>query len=342
MLTAVTSLTKLCLTSCVEGTGCVAVCEGIANSSSLRELDLLHRNLKEGIHNQANDAIAKALAPNTCSNRIKILNEFGLEQGPARGRVVDVGIAGASSAGITHALSDVRQRDSVENKGMVDAQHHAQVQGKRTRMPEALPTSDSTLTKHRKIDERIRGGGGSAATKTGREGLEGEGAVERGEEAGAAAGSCVNMEEYNGSYKYVICSQSVRGDAAVLRCSQCSSNHFHRSCVEKTDFTHKCLQCSGNTVVPWRCSEACAAIATSAVPPIIDLMAHPYDETHAAGTAEMARIQTCIEHAMKEQDEVMEERRAAKEHGQVTAKVYVSLLLCLCLFSLCLSLCLYL
>jgi len=215
---------------------------------------------------------------------------------------------------------------------MVDAQHHAQVQGKRTRMPEALPTSDSTLTKHRKIDERIRGGGGSAATKTGREGLEGEGAVERGEEAGAAAGSCVNMEEYNGSYKYVICSQSVRGDAAVLRCSQCSSNPFHRSFVEKTDFTHKCLQCSGNTVVPWRAGEACAAITTSAVPLTIDLMARPPesidliarspDATRAAGTAGMADSShlTFIERTTQKQDKAKKKRDAAKDHGDAAEK----------------------
>jgi len=310
----------------------VAVCDGIANNPSLRELDLqgVNRNLKEGIQDQAKEAIAKVLAPNTCSIRIKILNEFGLEQGPTHGGMVDAGIANASSAGIANASSHARQQDRVANKSMADAQHHAQVQGKRTRMPEALPTSDSTLTKHRKIDERIQGGGGSAAAKTGREGLEGAGAVERGEEAGAAAGSCVHMEEYKGSYKYVICSQSVRGDAAMLHCSQCSSNHFHQSCVEKTEFMHKCLQCSGNTVVPWLAGEACVAITTSAVPLTIDLMARPPesidlmarspDATSAAGTAGMADIPTFIERTTKTQDKAKKKRDAAKDQGDAAEK----------------------
>jgi len=82
MLTVVTSLTKLNIMGCVGEKGCAAVCKGIANNSSLRELDLrgFRRNLQEGIHDVAKDAIVTVVVSNTCI--IKILNNFGLEERP--------------------------------------------------------------------------------------------------------------------------------------------------------------------------------------------------------------------------------------------------------------------
>jgi len=200
ILTAVTSLTKLHLKGCVREKGCKAVCEGIVNNSTLRELDLrgVLPNPKHEIQDQAKDAIVKALASNTCI--VKILNDCGLERGPAHGRVADAGIGDASQ--------DARKQDSVVDKDIVDAQRYARAKGKRALMPldDALPAVDSYPAKHHKSEER---------------------AHEQREAAGAAAGMCVKIEEYDGSYECVICSQSVRGNAAVLHCSQCSSNPFH-------------------------------------------------------------------------------------------------------------------
>lgn len=43
----------------------------------------------------------------------------------------------------------------------------------------------------------------------------------------------VKIEEYDGVYHCVVYCQSVRSHTAVLHCSQCSSNLFHRSCVKQ-------------------------------------------------------------------------------------------------------------
>jgi len=469
MLTVVTSLTKLHLAGCVGEKGCEAVCQGIANSPSLRELDLqgVGRNSHEGIPDQAKDAIAKVLASNTRS--IKILNDFGLEQGPAHGRMANAGIGDSS----------LHTRLHVVDKGMVNAQQYARAQGKRGRtlFDAALPESDCPFTKYHKPDQQSHGegGGGGAAVnerarlqgraakghkpkrdcdtakmatlfdesllsqdamlqdamlqdamlqdamlqdamlqdamlqqewqgagekilsnvtdeqlceyligshmhfylperyypadkvkwrcialdrscnkkgavflhirllesipeyngKAGlppfdakmkvsggsnnvrnalranfpsaqilkdmtlmvsllgktsiiagilggsvsaaageRDGGGGEEVGDQREEAGAAASVCVKIEEYDGSYECVICSQSVRGDAAVLHCSQCSSNPFHQSCVEKTEFMHKCPQCSRNTVVPWSGSEGSAVMTSSEALLTINLTPH--------------------------------------------------------------------
>ena len=66
---------------------------------------------------------------------------------------------------------------------------------------------------------------------------------------GVHAGT-IKIEAYDGSNQCVVCSESVRGNAAVLKCLQCSANPLHRACVEKTECMHKCPQCSGNIVVP--------------------------------------------------------------------------------------------
>ena len=99
-----------------------------------------------------------------------------------------------------------------------------------------------------------------------------DGGTAEGKKVGANA---VKEEEYDGSYACSMCWESVRGNAAVLRCLQCSSNPFHRACYEKTN-SHKCPQCSGKkTVVPWVASEASASNSTSATPLTIDLTEDP-------------------------------------------------------------------
>jgi len=99
---------------------------------------------------------------------IRILNDFGLEQGQTHGRVADTGRADTSQ--------EVQQQSKVADEGMVDAQHHARAQGKRACMPidEVLPASIFYPTKHRKRDGE---GGAVSATKkaaalAGREGRE--------------------------------------------------------------------------------------------------------------------------------------------------------------------------
>ena len=113
---------------------------------------------------------------------------------------------------------------------MVDTQHHARARGKRAHTPlvEALPSLPAPPAKHRKMHESARGGarsgGGSAAAAAAKiAGIE----VAR-MEGGAAEGegvkaSAVKVEEYDRSYACSICWEPVRGNTAVLRCSQCSS-----------------------------------------------------------------------------------------------------------------------
>lgn len=71
----------------------------------------------------------------------------------------------------------------------------------------------------------------------------------------------VKIEEYDGSYDCAICSESVKGTAA-LRCSQCSCNPFHLLCVAGSSFADTCPQCSGKTVERWR--RSCDFVGASA------------------------------------------------------------------------------
>jgi len=172
-------------------------------------------------------------------------------------------------------------RVAVADKGIVVAQQDARARGKRARTPldEALPSLPASPANHRKMNESARGGargeGGSAAAvgadTAGREVAGMDGGAAEGKRVGANA---VKEEEYDGSYACSICWNSVRGDAAVLRCLQCSSNPFHRACYEKTN-SHKCPQCSGKKIVPWVASEASASNSTSATPLTIDLTGDP-------------------------------------------------------------------
>ena len=63
----------------------------------------------------------------------------------------------------------------------------------------------------------------------------------------------VKVEEFDGTYACVICSESVRGGDA-LHCALCSSNPVHLSCVRGSPFAETCPQCSGQTmqVLPWK------------------------------------------------------------------------------------------
>ncbi len=72
------------------------------------------------------------------------------------------------------------------------------------------------------------------------------------------------VDEYDGSYVCVICSESVRGDDSLC-CSQCSSNPFHARCVVGTAFAETCPQCAGRTVVPWTGAKIPAATSSAPV-----------------------------------------------------------------------------
>jgi hypothetical protein len=45
----------------------------------------------------------------------------------------------------------------------------------------------------------------------------------------------VEVEEYDGTYECIICSESVRGKPA-LKCAQCTSNPMHLGCVFATTY----------------------------------------------------------------------------------------------------------
>ena len=60
----------------------------------------------------------------------------------------------------------------------------------------------------------------------------------------------VKVEDFDGTYACVICSESVRGGDA-LHCAQCSSNPVHVACVRGSPFAETCAQCSGKTMRPW-------------------------------------------------------------------------------------------
>ena len=60
----------------------------------------------------------------------------------------------------------------------------------------------------------------------------------------------VKVEEFDGTYECVICSESVRGSDA-LHCAQCSSNPVHVVCVRGSPFAETCAQCSCKTMRPW-------------------------------------------------------------------------------------------
>ena len=82
------------------------------------------------------------------------------------------------------------------------------------------------------------------------------------------------VEDVDGSYACVICSESVRGMAALC-CARCSSNPFHASCVDGTGFAEMCPQCAGKTVVAWTGRDAGSAAAAAAAIVIEDAPRDP-------------------------------------------------------------------
>ena len=69
-------------------------------------------------------------------------------------------------------------------------------------------------------------------------------------EGGADAEVVVKVEEYDGTYACLICSQSVRGSDA-LKCSECTCNPFHRRCIKESKYQDICPQCSKQSVSAW-------------------------------------------------------------------------------------------
>ena len=74
----------------------------------------------------------------------------------------------------------------------------------------------------------------------------------------------------------MICAESVLGCEA-LRCSQCSSNPFHKSCVTGSRYSSTCPQCSQDTVVPWKAVTANVGQKQSADPNFyVSGLLHPH------------------------------------------------------------------
>ena len=97
----------------------------------------------------------------------------------------------------------------------------------------------------------------------------------------------VEVEPYNGSYDCQICFLSVRRTqqppAAVLCCTRCTANPWHRACAPAA-WVGKCPACSSNELAAWPTS--CTSTAASAPPrvgAIVDLTVA--DSTAAAATA---------------------------------------------------------
>ena len=108
----------------------------------------------------------------------------------------------------------------------VSAPQDGRTQGKRTytSLDEALPASRNQRFAGGAGAGRIEGDGNAANMTEGA----GVGGLEMGRLRGVEAWqSDVKIEQYDGSYECLLCSESVRGDTAVLQCWQCSSNPFH-------------------------------------------------------------------------------------------------------------------
>ena len=59
----------------------------------------------------------------------------------------------------------------------------------------------------------------------------------------------VKVEQLDGHYECMICSESVRGDAEAVQCSECKSNPMHMACVENTIYATTCPQCARSSMV---------------------------------------------------------------------------------------------
>ena len=104
------------------------------------------------------------------------------------------------------------------------------------------------------------------------------------------AGIEVKVEDYDGTYACVFCSESVRGTAA-LKCSQCSSNPVHAACVAGSTYAWQCMTCRGETMRVWRGGSD----ETAAPSEVIDLTP---DQEVEEGVAE--ELPTLAEHGARE------------------------------------------
>ena len=90
--------------------------------------------------------------------------------------------------------------------------------------------------------------------------------VSVGQENGGAAERAVHpkVEEFDGSYACLICSESVRGKDA-RRCSACTCQPWHTECAPALS---SCPQCARSSVVPLksRIQEQGAVVATEESP----------------------------------------------------------------------------
>ena len=90
------------------------------------------------------------------------------------------------------------------------------------------------------------------------------------------------VEPYDGTYACGVCSESVRGTAAV-KCSLCSANPVHWACVAGTKYAGRCATCDGATMEAWRG----ASTGTAAPSEIIDLRDL---EAEGGGAGEVAAL----------------------------------------------------
>ena len=87
-----------------------------------------------------------------------------------------------------------------------------------------------------------------------------------GQEDGGAAQSAIGIkiEEFDGSYACLICSESVRGKDA-RKCGACTCQPWHTECAPALS---SCPQCARSSVVPLksRIQEQSAVVATEESP----------------------------------------------------------------------------
>ena len=58
------------------------------------------------------------------------------------------------------------------------------------------------------------------------------------------------VEDYDGSYACLICTESVRGTAALV-CWECNSNPWHRACDKESKYVEVCPTCNQRSVKVW-------------------------------------------------------------------------------------------
>ena len=88
------------------------------------------------------------------------------------------------------------------------------------------------------------------------------------------------VEPYDGSYACLICTESVRGQPALV-CSKCNSNPFHRTCDPEGKYAEVCPTCGQKTVEAWQGGRA----GTAAASEMIDLTGEG-----GGGAEEVARL----------------------------------------------------